>query len=60
MRPLRRMRQWFRSWYFYWRAVYKMRTKDHGVHAQPWHLCFAMGRAYRHIIYRQHYMKRPT
>lgn len=45
---------WFRGWYFYWRAVYKMRTKKHGAGAQPWVYCFAMGRAARYIVYGQH------
>lgn len=45
---------WIRGWFFYWRAVYKTRTKKHGAGAQPWRHCFAMGRSARFIAYGQH------
>lgn len=49
---------WFRGWFFWFRAIYMVRTKKHGKGAMPWWMALRMARDTRFIVYGQHYRRK--
>lgn len=54
---MERLRLWFRGWFFYFRAIYKVRAKKHGKGPMEWRYALLMARSARFIVYGQHYYR---
>jgi len=47
------MKRWLRSWYLFFRAVWMVKTKDHGAGSGTWKFALLAGRGVRYIVYGQ-------